>query len=170
MNLLSAKRRADAEAVREAMRAHKRGRNGEDRPRREKREKRPRTERVYKCRKTLSGCVAVFQTKEEREEHYAKVHNFVRKPGDLDKKKLRCPLGHCPHRYTTKPQLEEHLNAAHSKFVEVLDVPLLVRMVCSAASRQCTFLNLLLTKSLSTGISSCCIARAPHREQTGLIL
>jgi hypothetical protein len=124
--------RADADALREAMRA-KRGRNGEDRPRREKREKRPRTERVYKCRRTNSGCVAVFPSKEEREEHYAKVHNFVRRPGDLDKKKLRCPLGHCPHRYTTKPQLEEHLNAAHSTFVERLDVPLLVRTVRATA-------------------------------------
>jgi len=94
------------------------------------RPKRRRRDRVYKCRRVKSGCVAVFASKEERDEHYAKVHNFVRTGGD-DKKLLRCPLVNCDHRYPTKPRLERHILEAHSKFVEVLDVALLVKTVAN---------------------------------------
>jgi hypothetical protein len=84
----------------------------------ERRHRRPRGPRVYKCRREKSGCVAVFDTKEERTEHYAKVHNFVRTGGNAEKM-LRCPLVNCDHRYPTKPKLEKHIQEAHAKFVEV---------------------------------------------------
>lgn len=105
------------EKLEQMLRAQKRLRSGDSGDDGD-RGKRRRGERVYKCRREKSGCIAVFASKEERDEHYKKVHNFVRTPGDANHQ-LRCPIADCVHRYPSKPKLEKHIREAHYLFAEV---------------------------------------------------